>query len=246
MATWREGPTVDRIFVINGANEGDPIFGQCDNLSRNLEDDDVPPIQRTIAAVPCETTIAAPPLALHAIDIQSCQQPDVGDRKSVLECSGLPPEPDLFSIEMLRLLSLYPADTSRYRRFRHNMHRRGAGPIRHQLKIMRRCVSEALRASDGSINGTESVRLVLRRHPCYGQTTVAAALLRQLIPGLLRCLAKANRRGLLSIATTVIKHWVTQKDPSKLSQDDNDCAMSLPSGCIVHVDVGNVTKFERI
>ncbi|BCR99887.1 uncharacterized protein AKAW2_50229A [Aspergillus luchuensis] len=195
MATWREGPTVDRIFVINGANEGDPIFGQCDNLSRNLEDDDVPPIQRTIAAVPFLLTTRC-------------------DSKSVLESSGLPPEPDHFIIEMLRLLSLYSADTSRYRYFRHHVRRKGAVLVRLQLKIMRQCVSEGLRASHGSMTDTEFVHLVLRRHPYYGQTTVAAALLRHLIPGLPRCLAKANCRGLLNIVTTVTKHWVTQKDLS--------------------------------
>ncbi|KAI3055624.1 hypothetical protein CBS147353_11298 [Aspergillus niger] len=242
MATWREGPTVDRTFVINGANEGDPIFGHRDNLSRNLEDDDVPPIQRTITAVPCETAIAAPPLALHAIDIQSCEQPDVGDRKSVLECSGLPPEPDLFSIEMLRLLSLYPADTSRYRRFRHIVHRKGVVLVRHQLRIMCRCVSEALRASDGSIKVTEFVRLVLRHHPYYDQTIIAATVLRQLI----RRLAKTNRRSLLNIAETVIRHWVIQKDLTELSLTDNNYAMSVPSGCVVHVDVDSITESERI
>ncbi|GLA79076.1 hypothetical protein AtubIFM55763_001743 [Aspergillus tubingensis] len=245
MATWREERTVNRTLVVNSANEGDPNFGHRGLPSQNSEDNDVPPIQSTIPAVPCEATIAVSLPILKEIDIQPCGQPNVGGRKSVLESGGLPPEPDHFHMEMLRLLSLYPADTSRYRRFRRNVHRKGAVLARHQLKIMRRCVSEALKASDGSINGIEFMRSVVRRHPCYGQTTVAAALLRQLIPGLLRCLAQLNRPGLLNIATTVIRHWVTQKDLSELSLSDNDYVMSLPSGCVIHVDVDNITKCER-
>ncbi|RDH26431.1 hypothetical protein BDQ94DRAFT_176383 [Aspergillus welwitschiae] len=202
MASGVEEPTVDRNFVVNNANESDPNLDHRDLSSQNLEDNDVPPIQSTIQTAPCEQAIAAPPRTLNGIDIQPCGQLDVGGRKTVLEGSGLPPEPDHFNMAMLRLLSLYPADTSRYRRFRHTVHRKGVVIVRRQLKIMSRCVSEALRASDGSINGTEFVRLVLRHHPYYGQTIIAANVLRQL----LRRLAKTNRRSLLNIAETVIRH----------------------------------------
>ncbi|KAL3251114.1 hypothetical protein ABHI18_010815 [Aspergillus niger] len=174
--------------------------------------------------------------------MQSCGQLDVGGRKSVLESSGLPPEPDHFNMEMLRLLSLYPADTSRIP----TLSAQGAqqrcriGPA--PIIIMHRCVSEALRASDGSIKGTEFVRLVLRHHPYYDQTIIAATVLRQLI----RRLAKTNRRSLLNIAETVIRHWVIQKDLTELSLTDNDYAMSVPSGCVVHVDVDSITESEKI
>ena len=123
--------------------------------------------------------------------------------------------------------------------------RKGAALIRRQLKITRCCVSEALRASHGSITGTEFVRLVLRRHPYYGQPTVAAALLSQLIPGLIRCLAKTNCPKLLNIAKTVIRHRVIQKDLSKLSVNDYDHAMSLPPGSVVHVEVDNIRRSEE-
>ncbi|GLA09637.1 hypothetical protein AnigIFM60653_011968 [Aspergillus niger] len=242
MASGVEEPTVDRTFVVINANESDTNFDHRDHPPRNLRGDDVPPIQSTIQSGLCEQAIAARPWTLNGIDMQPCGQLDVGGRKSVLESSGLPPEPDHFNMEMLRLLSLYPADTSRYRRFRHTVHRKGVVLVRHQLKIMRRCVSEALRASDGSINGTEFVRLVLRHHPYYDQTTIAATVLRQLI----RRLAKTNRRSLLNIAETVIRHWVIQKDLTELSLTDNDYAMSVPSGCVVHVDVDSITNSERI
>ncbi|GJP87307.1 uncharacterized protein AlacWU_00206 [Aspergillus niger] len=241
MASGVEEPSVERTFVVNNANESDPNLDHRDLSSQNLEDDDVPPIQSTSLAVPYEATIAASLPINEKIDIQPCGQPDVGGRKSVLESSGLSPEPDHFNMEMLRLLSLYPADTSRYRRFRHIVHRKGVVIVRRQLKIMSRCVSEALRASDGSINGTEFMRLVLRHHPYYGQTIIAATVLRQLI----RRLAKTNRRSLLNIVETVIRHWVIQKDLSEFSLNDNDYTMSLPSACVVHIDVDNITKSQR-
>ncbi|GLA44654.1 hypothetical protein AnigIFM63309_004700 [Aspergillus niger] len=198
MASGVEEPTVDRTFVVINANESDTNFDHRDHPPRNLRGDDVPPIQSTIQSGLCEQAIAARPWTLNGIDMQPCGQLDVGGRKSVLESSGLPPEPDHFNMEMLRLLSLYPADTSRYRRFRHTVHRKG--------------------------------------------TTIAATVLRQLI----RRLAKTNRRSLLNIAETVIRHWVIQKDLTELSLTDNDYAMSVPSGCVVHVDVDSITKSERI
>ncbi|GKZ63598.1 hypothetical protein AnigIFM49718_001520 [Aspergillus niger] len=245
MASGVEEPTVDRTFVVINANESDPNLDHRDVSSQNLEDDDVPPMQSTIAEVPFEQAIAVLPRILDTISLPSYDQTHIRGRRNVLESSDLPPEPEHFNREVLRLLSSYPANTSRYRHIRHHVHRKGAELVRRQLKIMRQCVSEALRASHGSMTGTEFVRLVLRHHPYYGQTTVAAALLRQLIPGLLRCLAKANRRGLLNIATTIIRHWVAQKDLSELSLNDNDYVMSVPSGCAVHVDVDNITKSER-
>ncbi|BCR99741.1 uncharacterized protein AKAW2_50083S [Aspergillus luchuensis] len=207
MATWRAERTVNRTLVVNSANEGDPNFGHRDLPSQNSEDEDVPLIQSTIQSGLCEQAIAARPRTLNGIDMQPCGQLDVGGRKSVLESSGLPPEPDHLNMEMLRLLSLYSGDSSRYRRFRHTVHRKGVVIVRRQLKIMSRCVSEALRASDGSINGREFERLVLRHHPYHDQTIIAATVLRQLI----RRLAKTNRRSLLNIAETVIRHWVIQR-----------------------------------
>lgn len=242
MASGVEEPTVDRTFVVINANESDTNFDHRDHPPRNLRGDDVPPFRSAIQSGLCEQAIAARPRTLNGIDMQSCGQLDVGGRKSVLESSGLPPEPDHFNMEMLRLLSLYPADTSRYRRFRHTVHRKGVVLVRHQLRIMRRCVSEALRASDGSIKGTEFVHLVLRHHPYHDQTIIAATVLRQL----LRRLAKTNRRSLLNIAETVIRHWVIQKDLTELSLTDNDYAMSVPSGCDVHADVGSIAESERI
>lgn len=121
------------------------------------------------------------------------------------------------------------------------MHRKGVVIVRRQLKIMSRCVSEALRVSDGSINGIEFMRLVLRHHPYYGQTIIAATILRQLI----RRLAKTNRRSLLNIVETVIRHWIIQKDLSEFSLNDNDYIMSLPSAYVVHIDVDNITKSQR-
>ncbi|GLA10016.1 hypothetical protein AnigIFM60653_001156 [Aspergillus niger] len=129
MVTCREEPTVNRTFVVNSANEGDPNFDHCDNLSRNLEDDDVPPIKHTITVVPCEQAIVAPLLTLDVI--QSRDKPDAGDHRSVLESGDLPPEPHHFNMEVLRLLSLYLTGTSRYRRFRHDVHRKGAVLTRH-------------------------------------------------------------------------------------------------------------------
>ncbi|GLA79186.1 hypothetical protein AtubIFM55763_002750 [Aspergillus tubingensis] len=241
MASVVDEPTVDRTFVVINANESDPNLDHRDVSSQNLEDDDIPPMQSTIAEVPFEQAIAVLPRILDAISLPSYDQTHIRGRRYVLESSDLPPEPEHFNREVLRLLSSYPANTSRYRHIRHHVHRKGAELVRRQLKIMRQCVSEALRASRGSMTGTEFVRLVLRHHPYYGQTIIAANVLRQLI----RRLAKTNRRSLLNIVETVIRHWVIQKDLSELSLNDNDYTMSLPSACGVHVDVDNITKSQR-
>lgn len=70
-----------------------PTLATVTLSSQNLEDDDVPPSQSKILAVPCEQAIAVLPLTLDAISIRSCDRTDVSGRKSVLESSNLAPEP---------------------------------------------------------------------------------------------------------------------------------------------------------
>ncbi|PYH67077.1 uncharacterized protein BO88DRAFT_427258 [Aspergillus vadensis CBS 113365] len=174
-------PTVDRTFVVINTNKSDTNFDHHDHPPQNLRGDDVPPFQSIIQSGLCKQAIAARPQTLNGIDMQSCGQLDISGCKNILESSSLSLKPDHFNMEMLRLLSLYPADTSRYRHFRHTVRRKGVVLVRHQLRIMSCCVSKALRASDKSINRTEFVRLVLQHHPYYGQNITAANILRQLI-----------------------------------------------------------------
>ncbi|GFG21701.1 hypothetical protein IFM5058_11114, partial [Aspergillus udagawae] len=142
---------------------------------------------------------------------QPSNESNPDDYQASLEAMAL--HVDQFSAVLLQLLSSFrPASSkrARRRRLRNGIRSRGAKFARRQFTILRRCINEAFSTSHETIDCQAFMRLVLQHHLYRDKITMVAAIMSRLAPGLVRSVARRDRRISANAVMSVIGRWVSQ------------------------------------